>query len=128
MDAQVILDTRIIESLWRGAAESNWISLIASGKTKAAVSALSVAEAIRTLPDRRADIQLAALLSIVDVIELDTATARRAGAIARDLDSDDASLMPNAVVAATALETGLPVACVDADFFEAMGCQIASPL
>ena len=35
--------------------------------------------------------------------------------------------MPNAVVAATALEADLPVACVDDDFFEAMGCRIASP-
>ncbi len=127
MDAQVILDTRIIESIWRGGSESEWIALIVSGQTKAAVSALSVAEVVRTLPDRRADIQIAALLSMVDVIELSVAIAKRAGAIARDLDSDDISLMPNAAVAATALETDLPVACVDQDFFEAMGCRIASP-
>ena len=127
MDAQVILDTRIIESLWRGGPESEWVALIVSGQTKAAISALSVAEVVRTLPDRRADIQLAALLSIVDVIEIDVAVAKRAGAIARDLDSDDTSLIPNAIIAATALEVDLPVACVDKDFFEAMGCRIASP-
>ena len=126
MDAQVILDTRIIESLWRGGMGSEWVALIVSGQTKAAVSALSVAEVVRTLPDRRADIQLAALLSAVDVIEINVDIAKRAGAIARDLDSDDTSLMPNAIVAATALEADLPVACVDADFFEAMGCHIAS--
>ena len=126
MDADVILDTRIIESVWRGGPESEWISLIVSGDVKAAVSSLSIAEAVRRLPDRRAEIQLMALLSMVDVIDLNDEIARRAGGIARDLESDDASLMPNAVVAATALQADLPVACVDDDFFEAMGCRIAS--
>ena len=127
MDAHVILDTRIIESVWRGGPESEWVSLIVSGDVKAAVSSLSIAEAVRRLPDRRAEIQLMALLSMVDVIDLNDDTARRAGGIARELESDDASLMPNAVVAATALQADLPVACVDDDFFEAMGCRIASP-
>ena len=126
MDAHVILDTRIIESVWRGGPESEWVSLIVSGDVKAAVSSLSIAEAVRRLPDRRAEIQLMALLSMVDVIDLNDETARRAGGIARELESDDASLMPNAVVAATALQADLPVACVDDDFFEAMGCRIAS--
>ena len=126
MDAEVILDTRIVESVWRGGAESGWISRVVAGDTKAAVSTLSVAEAVRRLPDRRAEIQLVALLSMVDVIDVSDEIARRAGGIARELESDDPSLMPNAVVAATALEAGLPVACVDDDFFEAMGCQIAS--
>ncbi len=127
MDAHVILDTRIIESVWRGGPESEWVSLIVSGDVKAAVSSLSIAEAVRRLPDRRAEIQLMALLSMVDVIDLNDDTARRAGGIARELESDDPSLMPNAVVAATALHADLPVACVDDDFFEAMGCRIASP-
>ncbi len=127
MDAQVILDTRIIESVWRGGPESEWISLVASGDIKAAVSSLSIADAIRRLPDRMAEMQLIALLSMVDMIDLNARIAKRAGGIARDLESDEASLMPNAVVAATALETSLPVACVDDDFFEAMGCRIASP-
>ena len=128
MDAQVILDTRIIESVWRGGPESEWISLIVGGDAKAAVSSLSVAEAARRIPDRRAEIQLMALLSMVEVVELSAGIARRAGGMARELESEDASLMPNAVVAATALETGLPVACVDDDFFEAMGCEIAAPV
>ena len=127
MDAHVILDTRIIESVWRGGPESKWVSLIVSQDVRASVSSLSIAEAVRRIPDRRAEIQLAALLSIVDVIDLNDETARRAGRIARELESDDASLMPNAAVAATALQTDLPVACVDDDFFEAMGCKIASP-
>ena len=126
MDADVILDTRIIESVWRGGPESEWVSLIVSGDVKAAVSSLSIAEAVRRLPDRRAEIQMMALLSMVDVIDLNNEIARRAGGIARELESDDASLMPNAVVAATALQADLPVACVDDDFFEAMGCRIAS--
>ncbi len=126
MDAEVILDTRIVESVWRGGAESDWISRVVAGDTKAAVSTLSVAEAVRRLPDRRAEIQLVALLSMVDVIDVSDEIARRAGGIARELESDDPSLMPNAVVAATALEAGLPVACVDDDFFEAMGCKVAS--
>ena len=127
MDAHVILDTRIIESVWRGGPESEWVSLIVSGDVQASVSSLSVAEAVRRIPDRRAEIQLMALLSMVDVIDLNDEVARRAGGIARGLESDDASLMPNAVVAATALQADLPVACVDDDFFEAMGCRIASP-
>ncbi len=126
MDAEVILDTGIVESVWRGGTESGWISRVVAGDTKAAVSTLSIAEAVRRLPDRRAEIQLVALLSLVEVIELNPEVAKRAGGIARDLDSDDSSVMPNAVVAATSLEAGLPVACIDADFFEAMGCEIAS--
>ena len=127
MDAHVILDTRIIESVWRGGPESEWVSLVVSRDTQASVSSLSVAEAVRRIPDRRAEIQLMALLSMVDVIDVSDEIARRAGGIARELESDDPSLMPNAVVAATALEADLPVACVDDDFFEAMGCRIASP-
>ncbi len=127
MDAHVILDTRIIESVWRGGPESEWVSLIVSRDIQASVSSLSVAEAVRRIPDRRAEIQLIALLSMVDVIGVSDEVARRAGGIARELESDDPSLMPNAVVAATALEADLPVACVDDDFFEAMGCRIASP-
>ena len=126
MDAHVILDTRIIESVWRGGPESEWVSLIVNQDIRASVSSLSIAEAVRRIPDRRAEIQLIALLSMVDVIEVNDEIARRAGGIARELESDDASLMPNAVVAATALQTDLPVACVDDDFFEAMGCKIAS--
>ena len=127
MDAHVILDTRIIESVWRGGPESEWVSLIVGRDIQASVSSLSVAEAVRRIPDRRAEIQLTALLSMVDVIEVSDEVARRAGGIARELESDDPSLMPNAVVAATALQADLPVACVDDDFFEAMGCKIASP-
>lgn len=127
MDAHVILDTRIIESVWRGGPESEWVSLIVSQDIRASVSSLSIAEAVRRMPDRRAEIQLVALLSMVDVIDLSDEIARRAGGIARELESDDASLIPNAVVAATALQADLPVACVDDDFFEAMGCRIASP-
>ena len=127
MDAHVILDTRIVESVWRGGPESEWLSLIVSGDIRASVSSLSLAEAVRRIPDRRAEMQLTALLSMVEVIDLDEEMARRAGAMARELESDDASLVPNAVVAATALQADLPVACVDDDFFEAMGCRIASP-
>ena len=127
MDAHVILDTRIIESVWRGGPESEWVSLIVSRDIQASVSSLSVAEAVRRIPDRRAEIQLMALLSMVDVIDVSDEIAKRAGGIARELESDDPSLMPNAVVAATALEADLPVACVDEDFFKAMGCRIASP-
>ncbi len=126
MDAHVILDTRIIESVWRGGPESEWVSLIVSRDIQASVSSLSVAEAVRRIPDRRAEIQLMALLSMVDVIDVSDEVARRAGGMARELELDDPSLMPNAVVAATALEADLPVACVDEDFFEAMGCRIAS--
>ena len=50
MDAEVILDTRIIESVWRGGPESEWVSRIVSGDTRAAISALSIAEAIRRIP------------------------------------------------------------------------------
>ena len=37
-----------------------------------------------------------AMISMVDVIELNADIARRAGGMARDLESDEASLMPNA--------------------------------
>ena len=100
MDAHVILDTRIIESVWRGDPESKWVSLIVSRDIQASVSSLSIAEAVRRIPDRRAEIQLMALLSMVDVIDVSDEIARRAGGIARQLESDDASLIPNAVVAA----------------------------
>ena len=55
MDAHVILDTRIIESVWRGGPESEWVSLIVSQDIRASVSSLSVAEAVRRIPDRRAE-------------------------------------------------------------------------
>ena len=50
MDAHVILDTRIIESVWRGGPESEWVSLIVSQDVRASVSSLSIAEAVRRIP------------------------------------------------------------------------------
>ena len=124
---EIILDTVIVESLWTGGEGIQWLSRIANGEVAAAVSAASVAELARVAPDRRAEIQLTALLALpVRALDVDVAIARRAGQIARDLDADDVpSAMLSAVVAATALETGLPIACVDDDFYAAMGCEIA---
>ena len=126
-DNEVILDTVIVESLWTGGEGIQWLSRVASGEVAAAVSAASVAELARVAPDRRAEIQLTALLALpVRTLDVDVAIARRAGQIARDLDADDVpAAMLSAVVAATALETGLPIACVDDDFYAAMGCEIA---
>ncbi len=124
MDESLILDTGIVESLWTGGEGSGWLEVVVNGEAKAAVTATTVAEAIRRAPDRRAEIQLEALLDFVEVIALSAPVARRAGKIVRELDSPDAEAMLSAVVAATALESGLPVACVDDEFFSAMGCRI----
>ena len=121
----LILDTVIVESLWTGGDGRRWLSKIISGEATAAISASSLAELVRRAPTRRAEIQLAALMAKVNTLALDAAIARRAGQIARDLDSDDLSAMVNASVAATSIETGLPIACVDEEFFTAMGCEIA---
>lgn len=126
-DNEIILDTVIVESLWTGGEGIHWLSRVANGEVAAAISAASVAELARVAPDRRAEIQLTALLALpVRTLDVDVAIAQRAGRIARDLDADDVpAAMLSAVVAATALETGLPVACVDDDFYAAMGCEIA---
>ena len=122
---QTLLDTAVAESLWTGGQGAAWIERVAGGEVEASLCASSVAELVQKAPDRRAEIQLAALLSMLAPIELNFDIARRAGAIARDLDSDDPALIPSAIVAATALELEIPVACIDADFFSAMGCEIA---
>lgn len=126
-DNEVILDTVIVESLWTGGEGIQWLSRVANGEVAATISAASVAELARVAPDRRAEIQLTALLALpVRTLDVDATVARRAGQIARDLDADDVpAAMLSAVVAATALETGLPIACVDDDFYAAMGCEIA---
>ena len=128
MNAEVLLDTALVEGLWNGGRESEWLAQVADGKVSAALSALSLAELARRAPDRRAEIQLMSLVALVEVIDLNAGIARRAGAMARALDSDEsAALTLDAAVAATALESDLPIACVDDDFFTAMGCQIADP-
>lgn len=126
-DNEIILDTVIVESLWTGGEGIQWLSRVANGEVAATISAASVAELARVAPDRRAEIQLTALLALpVRTLDVDAAIARRAGQIARDLDADDVpAAMLSALVAATALETGLPIACVDDDFYAAMGCEIA---
>lgn len=126
-DNEVILDTVIVQSLWTGGEGIQWLSRVANGEVAATISAASVAELVRVAPDRSAEIQLTALLALpVRTLDVDVAIARRAGQIARDLDADDVpAAMLSAVVAATALETGLPIACVDDDFYAAMGCEIA---
>ena len=88
------------------------------------MSTVTVAEMVRKAPDRRAEIQLEALLDSVEVLDLSATVARRAGQIVRELDSPDPEAMLSAVVAATALENGLSVACIDDEFFSAMGCSI----
>ncbi len=120
----LILDTGVVECLWKGGEGSNWLEFLVTGDSKAAVSAATVAEVVRRAPDRRAEIQLEALFDFVEVLDVSAAVARRAGQIVRELDSSDPEAMLSATVAATALESGLPVACIDAEFFSAMGCSI----
>ena len=126
MTSEVILETAILESLWSGGSGSEWLERVASGQVSAAVSVASLAELIRRVPDRRSEIRLMALSSIVELVDVTADTARRAGWIAREIDSDDPSAMVSAIVAATALENEKPVACVDDDFFAAMGCEIGN--
>lgn len=123
-DIGVILDTGIVESLWSGGEGSRWLDRIVSGEAVAGVSAATVAEVVRRAPNRRAEIQLEALLDFVEILDLNGPAARRAGQIARDLDSADPEAMLSAVVAATALENDLSVACIDDEFYSAMGCSI----
>ena len=124
MTEGLILDTGVVESLWTGGEGSNWLEFLVNGGSEAAVSAATVAEVVRRVPDRRAEIQLEALLDFVEVIDVGAAVARRAGQIVRELDSSDPEAMLSATVAATALESGRPVACIDDEFFSAMGCSI----
>lgn len=125
MKSDLILDTGVVESLWTNGSGVSWLSNVVKGDVKAAVTASSLAELVRRAPDRRAEIQLVALTDLVDVVELTGSAARRAGQIARDLDSADPDAMLSAVVAATALELEIAIACVDDEFFSAMGCSIA---
>ena len=125
VNSDLILDTGVVESLWTNGPGVNWLSSVVNGDVNAAMTASSLAELVRRAPDRRAEIQLVALTDLVDVVELTGSAARRAGQIARDLDSADPGAMLSAVVAATALESDLAVACVDDEFFSAMGCSIA---
>ena len=124
MTTGVILDTGVVESLWTGGEGAGWLDVALNGDGKAAVSAATVAEVVRRAPDRRGEIQLEALLGFVEVLDLSAPVARRAGQIVRELDSSDPEAMLSAVVAATALENDLAVACVDDEFFSAMGCSI----
>ncbi len=126
MSSYVILDTAVIESLWAGETGSAWLERVASGNPKPVISAATLADLIGRTPDRQAEIQLMALVELAEVAALDLKTARVAGGIVRDLDSDDEAAMLSAIVAATSIETGFPVACVDDDFFTAMGCEIAA--
>ncbi len=124
MTEMLILDTGVVESLWTGGEGASWLDVVVNGGGSAAVSAATVAEAVRRAPDRRAEIQLEALLDFVEILDLSAPVARRAGQIVRELDSSDPGAMLSAIVAATALEKGLSVACIDDEFFLAMGCSI----
>ena len=125
MTDELLLDTAVVEGIWTGGTGIHWLSQVVSGDVQAAVTSSSLAELVRRAPDRRAEIQLVALMDLVSVLDLTGPAARRAGQIARDLDSADPEAMLSAVIAATALETDLPVACIDDEFFSAMGCRIA---
>ena len=122
---KALLDTAVAESLWTGGQGAAWIERVANGEIEAYLCASSVVELVQKAPDRRAEIQLAALVEMAAPIDLNADIARRAGGIARDFDSDDPALILSAIVAATALDMEIPVACVDEDFFSAMGCEIA---
>ena len=122
---KALLDTAVAESLWTGGQGAAWIERVANGEIEAHLCASSVVELVQKAPGRRAEIQLAALVEMVAPIDLNADIARRAGGIARDFDSDDPALILSAIVAATALDMAIPVACVDEDFFSAMGCEIA---
>ena len=126
MNSNVILDAAVVESLWAGDAGSSWLERIASGDPKPVINAATLADLIGRAPDRQAEIQLMALLELAEVVPLDSKIARAAGGMVRDLDSDDGAAMRSAIVAATSIETGIPIACVDDEFFAAMGCEIAA--
>lgn len=126
MSSNVILDTAVIESLWAGDAGSAWLERVVSGDSKPVINAATLADVLGRTPDRQAEIQLMALLELAEVVPLDSKIARAAGGIVRALESDDGAAMQSAIVAATSIETGFPVACVDDEFFTAMGCEIAA--
>ena len=124
-ETRVLLDTDVVEGLWANGAAADWLSAIASGSVAGAITCTSLAELTRRAPDRRSEIKLTALTSMVESVDLTPEIARRAGRIARGVDSEEPAVMISAVVAATALEMGLPIACVDEEFFTAMGCETA---
>ena len=126
MNSNVILDSAVIESLWAGDAGSAWLERIASGDPKPAINAATLADLIGRTPNRQAEIQLMALAELAEIVPLDSKVAHAAGVIVRTLESDDSAAMQSAIVAATSTETGFPVACVDDEFFTAMGCEIAT--
>ena len=126
MSSNVILDTAVIESLWAGDAGSRWLERIVSGDPKPAINAATLADLIGRTPDRQAEIQLMALVELAEIVPLDSKIARAAGGIVRSLESDDDGAMQSAIVAATSIDTGFPIACVDDEFFTAMGCEIAT--
>ena len=126
MNSNVILDTAVLESLWAGGSGSGWLERVASGDPKPVINAATLADLIGRTPDRQAEIQIMALVELAEIVALDAKIARVAGGIARTLESDEGVALQSAIVAATSIETGIPVACVDDEFFTAMGCEVAA--
>ena len=76
---KALLDTAVAESLWTGGQGAEWIERVANGEIEASLCAASVVELVQKAPDRRAEIQLAALVAMVAPIDL-RPCGRRIGA------------------------------------------------
>ena len=105
---------------------SLWLERVATGDPKPVINAATLADLIGRTPDRQAEIQTMALVELAEVVALDAKIAHVAGRIARTLESDERAALQSAIVAATSIETGIPVACVDDEFFVAVGCEVAA--
>ncbi len=102
---------------------------VLSGEESVAVSATTVLYLWRDrVTDRRAEMQLVALLRFLEQVPVTGEIAREAGAIrfdpaARASEGDDVMRAVNAVISR---EREIPVRTRDAEWYEAQGCKVVS--
>ena len=108
------------------------IDQLLAGEVSLAVSALTALYLwCHEVPDRKAEIHLAALMRFIEQVPLSGEVAKTAGSIyarfhadsPQEAENDDWTTL-KAVNAATSLDTGMPIYSRDVHWYESYGCEV----
>ncbi len=112
---RVLLDTCVVIDLLRGDAGAR--AFQAGLGQRPMLSAMTVLELYAGVGSRREETEIEALIAASDVIRIDTTIARRAGQYRRHFGRSHGTDVADAVIAASAEETGARLATVNVRHF-----------
>jgi hypothetical protein len=113
--SEVLLDTNVVIDFLRGTVAA--VALIRSLNSSPALSAVTVAEIVAGLKNRREEAGAETLFANSQVLPIGSDIARRAGVFVRLYGASQSVDIPDALIAATAEHHGLKLATLNVKHF-----------